>query len=375
MAVSSFSKSVFPTSQVRQVRGSSLKRMPGRDDAKPQRRSGSTPRGGSKSSARSRGGVNPREGTSRDGASARSTPRRANATPNRTRRSDGDLRRTEPQTEAAKRRAAVRARGGGVARDPKASVAPAPPVKSAPETWIDEGPVERDVRNRARGAIDRARAPRRLPKGAGSFLDEGTMRDVARVTDPRRTEKLVAKLAVAKVALERERYAEAKRVARSLLKELSGLAAVHEIIGLASYRLGQWRDATAALEMSRHMHEKVEHLPILADCYRAQRRWSEVDAIWTDLKQQSPAPDVMAEGRIVVAGSLADRGDIQGAIELMRKSISTPRRVREYHLRQWYVLADLYDRAGDIQRAREFFSRVAAHDPEFADVRDRLAGI
>lgn len=222
----------------------------------------------------------------------------------------------------------MRARGGGVARDPKASVAPAPPVKSAPETWIDEGPVERDVRNRARGAIDRARAPRRLPKGAGSFLDEGTMRDVARVTDPRRTEKLVAKLAVAKVALERERYAEAKRVARSLLKELSGLAAVHEIIGLASYRLGQWRDATAALEMSRHMHEKVEHLPILADCYRAQRRWSEVDAIWTDLKQQSPAPDVMAEGRIVVAGSLADRGDIQGAIELMRKSISTPRRVR-----------------------------------------------
>ena len=83
----------------------------------------------------------------------------------------------------------------------------------------------------------------------------------------------------------------------------------------------------------------------------------------------------MAEGRIVVAGSLAERGDITQAIELMRKAIGTPRRLREYHLRQWYVLADLYDRAGDIQRARELFLRVAHHEPDYADVRERLSSL
>jgi tetratricopeptide (TPR) repeat protein len=160
-----------------------------------------------------------------------------------------------------------------------------------------------------------------------------------------------------------------------LLKELAGVASVHEIIGLSSYRLGQWRDATAALEMARTLKERIEDLPILADCYRAQRKWAQVDAVWQDLKEQSPAPEVMAEGRIVVAGSLADRGDVSAAIDLMRKASPVPRRVRDYHLRQWYFLGDLYDRAGDIQRAREFFLRVANHDSAFADVRERLAGL
>jgi Tfp pilus assembly protein PilF len=77
----------------------------------------------------------------------------------------------------------------------------------------------------------------------------------------------------------------------------------------------------------------------------------------------------------VVAGSLADRGDLKAAIDLMHKALSAPRRIREYHVRQWYVLADLYDRAGDIQRARELFSRVAAADPHFADVRERLSSL
>jgi hypothetical protein len=52
-----------------------------------------------------------------------------------------------------------------------------------------------------------------------------------------------------------------------------------------------------------------------------------------------------------------------------------PRRVHEYHLKQWYVLGDLYDKAGNVQKAREFFQRVALHDKEFADVSERLASL
>ncbi len=371
--------------------GSSLQRVPNRDDSKPRRQSGSNPSRSSQSSRTNsanrsnRSGQPDRSGDSssrgRGAAGSRrySDDSRAAGSPRSgsRRRVSGDREPVEYRTEADRRRAAVRARGGGAVRNPKTAEAPARPDKPAPETWIDEGPVrkDRDLRSRAAGAVARGRGSRTPLRDGAPAPGVEITRDVAGVADPRRVDKLAAKLELARVALDRERYAEAKRIARSLLKELSRLASVHEVIGLASYRLGQWRDATAALEIARQINEKIEYLPILADCYRAQRRWSDVDAVWKDLKEQSPAPDVMAEGRIIVAGSLADRGDLNQAIELMRKSMSSPRRVREYHLRQWYVLADLYDRAGDIQRARELFVRVAAQDSDFADVRDRISSL
>ena len=39
----------------------------------------------------------------------------------------------------------------------------------------------------------------------------------------------------------------------------------------------------------------------------------------------------------------------------------------------WYALADLYERAGDVPRARELFRRDPADQPGFADVAQRLA--
>jgi hypothetical protein len=39
------------------------------------------------------------------------------------------------------------------------------------------------------------------------------------------------------------------------------------------------------------------------------------------------------------------------------------------------VLADLYDRAGNVPKAREMFRRVAVHDRDYADVADRLASL
>jgi hypothetical protein len=39
-----------------------------------------------------------------------------------------------------------------------------------------------------------------------------------------------------------------------------------------------------------------------------------------------------------------------------------------HHLRRAYALADAYERAGDVVRARELFERIAAHDRDFADV-------
>lgn len=176
-------------------------------------------------------------------------------------------------------------------------------------------------------------------------------------------------------ALDRERFGEARRVASGLLPELATVAAVHEVIGLASYRMGRWKEAAAALETARSLGGRIDDLPVLADCYRALRRYGRVDELWAELRAASPAPAVMAEGRIVAAGARADQGDLAGALRLMGPAGSVPRRVREHHLRLWYVLADLHDRSGDAISARELFRRVADHDPDFADVAERLAAL
>lgn len=237
------------------------------------------------------------------------------------------------------------------------------------EQWIDEG----SVRSEAEAATRRASAGGR--DRPAPEVDPSVAAEIHAALAPDRAKRLTERLASASAALDRERFEEAKRMVTPLVRELPHVAAVHEVSGLASYRLGQWRHAAQSLEMARQLHTDPALLPVLADCYRALRRWNDVDAVWADLKKASPAHEIMAEGRIVAAGSLADRGDLKGAIALMSSAAQPPKRVRDHHLRQWYVLADLCDRAGDTIAATRWFREVARHDSEFADVRDRLRSL
>lgn len=82
----------------------------------------------------------------------------------------------------------------------------------------------------------------------------------------------------------------------------------------------------------------------------------------------------MAEGRVSTAMSFADRGDVQSAIRIMTHG-SEPRQVQPHHLLEWYVLADLYDRAGDPVTAKKFFAKVVQHDAKYFDVAVRLASL
>jgi tetratricopeptide (TPR) repeat protein len=151
--------------------------------------------------------------------------------------------------------------------------------------------------------------------------------------------------------------------------------AVHEVVGLAAYRSGRWKQAVSELEAAQALRPAVELLPVLADAYRALRRWTDVDRIWSEVRTISPAQEILAEARIVAAGSEADRGDLQAALRTMARAKQMPRRVRDYHLRQWYVLGDLYDRAGDPLEAARWFELVGGHDPEFVDVAERLRAL
>lgn len=153
------------------------------------------------------------------------------------------------------------------------------------------------------------------------------------------------------------------------------MAAAHELVGFANYRLGSWRQAAVALERAQSLRPDPGTMPVLMDCFRALGRHRDVEQVWTELKDASPSHEVMAEGRIVMAGSLADRGELREAIAVMKPVTSKPKRIRDHHLRQWYVLADLLDRAGDTIGARRWFETIAAADGEFVDVRARLRSL
>jgi tetratricopeptide (TPR) repeat protein len=239
------------------------------------------------------------------------------------------------------------------------------------EQWVDEG----SIREEAANAAHRAAAPPRRPRSPRGLAPEAAGMIGAQARDSRRAAVLTERLAQAQEAFDREHVEEARHLALQLVRELPNVAAVHELLGLTAYRLGRWKQAAAELETAQALHPSVELLPVLADVYRAQHRWDDVERIWREVREASPAQEVLAEARIVAAGAQADRGDLEGALRTMGRAAQVPRKVRDHHLRQWYVLGDLYDRAGDTIQATRWFELVASHDRDFVDVVDRLRAL
>lgn len=229
---------------------------------------------------------------------------------------------------------------------------------------------------RAEAVAAARRAAGDAPRGqrAPTRLDPDVHAEITAAAGPRSADAL-RRLAAASEALDRERFDEAHRMVAPLIRQFPGVAAVHELAGLASYRSGRWNQAISELETARALNSSVALLPVLADCYRALRRWVEVEAIWQEVRAASPDHEIAAEARIVVAGSLADRGDLKAAIKLLSGAMRVPKKVREHHLRQWYVLADLCDRAGDTVGAARWFRTIADIDPLYVDVADRLRAL
>jgi len=236
------------------------------------------------------------------------------------------------------------------------------------EQWIDDG----SVRDTAEQAVDRAAETRPSRRRAEPVLAPDVADELAKATTATENARYHERLASAAEALDRGRYADARRMVQPVLKQLPQLAFAHEISGLCWYGLGEWRKAVTELELARGLDGTVNHHAVLADCYRALKRYHVVEELWTELRAASPSPSLLAEGRIVAAGALADQGDLAGALRTMAKALELPKRPKDYHLRQWYVVADLFDRSGDVIKARRYFALITEADANFADVGDRL---
>jgi tetratricopeptide (TPR) repeat protein len=236
----------------------------------------------------------------------------------------------------------------------------------APEQWIDEG----EVRGEANRAVGRGRAPskRRPP---AEEVEPAADPSLGRAVAARSLERSEQRLRDASRAFNRERFDEARKILRPLAEAAPSAESVRELLGLTYYRLGRWKAAAAELEAFRSLTGSTEQHPVLADCYRALGRYDEVEALWLELREVSPTAELVAEGRIVYAGSLADRGDLAGAIAEIEPATKRLKRPQDHHLRLLYVLGDLHERVGDAPRARALFDRVLAVDPDFGDTAAR----
>ncbi|MFI5051466.1 MAG: tetratricopeptide repeat protein [Acidimicrobiales bacterium] len=239
------------------------------------------------------------------------------------------------------------------------------PVPSS--EWVEEGRPARP----AAVATPRPRAPYMLPGEVAADVRK------AFVGTTYMREKAVVTLTRAAEAYDRRRFDEALRLGRTVADAVPRVAPVRELTGLAAYRAERWNMAKIHLTAHFEITGDPEHLPLVMDCDRATHRQRAVEKVFRQLSEAEPTADVLAEGRIVMAATLADQHKFTEAVDLLVRAGGTKqlRNPSYRHVRLWYALADIFDRAGDHTSARELFARVVHADPDAYDARDRLADL
>ena len=271
-----------------------------------------------------------------------------------------------PQTAKERKSLEVKRRTGGR----RTTDAPTGAANHVDEQWIDEGSVmPARAQKRARTDVKVSRGGTKAVKAMSPVVSE-----FEKSFGSTGSAKYLRRYEVALQAFEEHRYTEARIILTPLARECSDVGAVRELHALCLYREESWHKAIIEFEAVIEMDStNIFNHAVLADCHRAVGEHDRVDELWTALRAASPNPELLAEGRIVYAGSLAERGHVEDAILVMTKVAAAPKKVREYHMREWYVLANLLDKSGDVVKARKVFEQIAAVDVAFADVAERLS--
>ena len=245
---------------------------------------------------------------------------------------------------------------------------PAPEVRRSSLRKVRQPPEAASRPSRER----KARRP--TPTRRGRVRTTGAGDELARLAG-RGARRAETELARAADAFTAGRERDAARLLRPLRDAYPDASAVRELLGICQYRLGQYQAATKELEAFAELTNSVEQHPVLMDCARALGRHRRVEELWEELAAASPSGALVTEGRIVLAGARADQGRLTEAIATLDRRSPQQHRVQDHHVRVWYALGDLYERAGDLPKARDLFQRIRRHDAGFADVAERLAAL
>jgi tetratricopeptide (TPR) repeat protein len=149
-------------------------------------------------------------------------------------------------------------------------------------------------------------------------------------------------------------------------------ASVREVLGLAYYAAGRWREAVTELKAYRRMTGRQDQNHVIADALRGLGRPSEAVPLAEEELRAKVSNEAKAEAVIVAASALADEGRYAEALAFLGRARTKDDVAEPYTLRLWYVRGDILDRAGRSEEAAVEFRRIVRHDVGAFDAAERL---
>ena len=210
--------------------------------------------------------------------------------------------------------------------------------------------------------------------GAGKTLARHAAEEIRASAGPRAVE-VIELLEEAARAMDRDRPTDAVRAASKAKALASRSSSVREVLGLALYRAGEFREAIRELQAYRRMSGRQDQNHVLADSFRATGAPERAVPLAEEAMRSHAPDEIRAEAAVVAGAALADLGRYEEALALLRKFSGGAGSALPHHLRVWYVMADVLERAGRRNEAADRFRRIMAHDPDAYDVAERLAAL
>ncbi len=223
---------------------------------------------------------------------------------------------------------------------------------------------------------ERARQPRRprLPEERPR-LPGDVHRDLRACSPPAALDDVMRAYGAASDALSEGDLARAGELLAWAKHVAPRSAVVREALGVVRYSQEQYAAAHSELLTYRRLSGRQDQNHLLADCARAAGRPDKVGEYVEEMIAAGVAQDRVVEGLIVLAGDRADRGDLRGALETLGRASLDPTSIEAWHPRLWYVAADVCQRIGNEEQARDYFEAILAVDGTFEDVAERLAAL
>lgn len=220
------------------------------------------------------------------------------------------------------------------------------------------------TRDVERARYEEQKKRRRDLQGAAVNLPNWVIENLERVTPKDRIAPALEELGAASEALGDGNYQAAVRHGTRAKALSPSDSTIRETIGIAAYRLGDWKTALTELRAYRRMAGETTHLPIEMDVLRAQGRNRDVEQAWKELQKRGGHGLVMNEGKVVYASFLLDEDRAPEAWKIVK-----PGRIEEDpnegHLRLYFVAARTAAALGDSETARDLSNVIVTTDPSF----------
>lgn len=149
---------------------------------------------------------------------------------------------------------------------------------------------------------------------------------------------------------------------------------VREVLGMALYHLGRYREALSELQAYRRMSGRADQNHLIADCLRDAGRPERAVPLAEEALASRGVPLAnKAEAVIVAASALADLGRYDQALGLLRRVRTRDDVAGPEVLRVWYVMGDILERSGRPDEAARQFGKIVRHDAAAYDAAERLS--